>query len=97
VFSERYHARQLRSPTEVRRAMIYVLRNGQKHLTRVGHRLPAGWQDPYSSAGWFNGWSVAAPLLHGPAPVAQPATWLLSIGYQRAGGPLRPEEVPAPE
>ena len=95
VFADRYHARELRTPTEVRRAIVYVLRNGQKHLPRVGHRMPSGWQDPYSSAAWFDGWSVATAPMHGPAPVAAPSSWLLSVGYRRVGGPLRPDELPA--
>ena len=95
VFADRYHAHVLRTPSEVRRAMIYVLRNGQKHLPRVGHRLPAAWQDPYSSAAWFDGWSVATAPMHGPPPVAAPTSWLLSVGYQRVGGPLRVDELPA--
>jgi REP element-mobilizing transposase RayT len=32
VFSERYHARALRTPLEVRRALLYVLKNYQHHL-----------------------------------------------------------------
>jgi REP-associated tyrosine transposase len=94
VFADRYHARSLGTPTEVRRALIYVLRNGQKHLPKVGHRLPAGWLDPYSSAAWFDGWSTPAPPLYRPGPVAPPTSWLLTTGYLRAGGPLRLDEVP---
>jgi len=32
VFSDRYHARMLRTPTEVRRAVEYVLRNHEHHF-----------------------------------------------------------------
>ncbi len=95
VFADRYHARMLRTPTEVRRVLVYVLGNGRKHLPRVGHRLPAAWFDPFSSAAWFDGWAVAVPLPHGPGPVAAPGTWLLSTGYRRAGGLLHPDETPA--
>src|SRR5688572_1133871 len=61
VFADRYHARILRTPTEVRRVLVYVLANGKKHLPKVGHQLPASWVDPYSSAAWFDGWSVPTP------------------------------------
>jgi REP element-mobilizing transposase RayT len=94
VFADRYHARSLRTPTEVRRALVYVLGNGRKHLPQVGHRLPAGWLDPYSSAVWFDGWSIQMVMPLGPGPVARPKTWLLATGYRRAGGPLRPDESP---
>src|SRR6185503_20762307 len=62
VFADRYHARSLATPTEVRRALVYVLGNGRKHLTRVGHRLPSSWLDPFSSAAWFDGWTVAIDI-----------------------------------
>src|SRR5687767_6583348 len=94
VFADRYHARALRTPTEVRRVLVYVLANGRKHLPRVGHWLPVGWSDPFSSAAWFDGWGVATALPYGPGPVASPETWLLRTGYQRAGGLLGPDESP---
>jgi hypothetical protein len=43
VFLERYHARALTTPTEVRNALAYVLGNGKKHGV-------AGDLDPCSSA-----------------------------------------------
>jgi REP element-mobilizing transposase RayT len=43
VFDDRYHARVLRTPTEVRRAREYVLRNRQHHFGEPG-------LDRYSSA-----------------------------------------------
>jgi len=95
VFADRYHARALRTPTEVRRALVYVLGNGRKHLPRVGHTLRPEWRDPYSSAAWFDGWSVPTPLAYLPGPVAFPETWLLSIGYRRVGGLLRADEAPS--
>jgi REP element-mobilizing transposase RayT len=95
VFADRYHARSLETPTQVRRALVYVLGNGRKHLSRVGHHLPADWLDPFSSAAWFDGWSLTIEVQLGPGPVARPETWLLSRGYQRAGGRIRPDEAPA--
>jgi REP element-mobilizing transposase RayT len=72
-----------------------------------GHRT---WIDPHSSAAFFDGWhprcrrfipSRDAPAhpLHtwAPAaiPVAPPRTWLLRIGWVRAGGFIDISEVPA--
>jgi REP element-mobilizing transposase RayT len=94
VFSDRYHARTLRTPTEVRNVLVYVLNNARKHVVALGIQLGPTWQDPCSSADWFTGWSTAGPPRYGPAPVAVPATWFLSAGYLRAGGPIRPEEAP---
>jgi hypothetical protein len=85
----------VKSPTQVRAALVYVLTNGRKHLTAFGHRLSAGWVDPYSSAPWFEGWTVGGPLRYMPGPIAPPGTWLLAVGYQRAGGSIGPEEMPA--
>ena len=91
VHADRYHARPLRSPREVRHAIAYVLQNARKH----------GWQhagvDRCSSGSVFDGWkqapmskaSMAAthPLLarvHSP-PVARACTWLLAVGWRRHG------------
>jgi REP element-mobilizing transposase RayT len=94
VFSDRYHARTLRTPTEVRNVLVYVLNNARKHVVAMGIRLGPTWHDPYSSAEWFMGWTSAGPPRYGPAPVAAPATWFLQAGYLRAGGPIRPDETP---
>jgi REP element-mobilizing transposase RayT len=95
VFGDRYHSKVLETPTQVRAALVYVLTNTRKHLAAFGHKLPEGWVDPYSSAPWFDGWTVGGPLLLMPGPVAPPGTWLLAVGYRRAGGAIAPEEMPA--
>jgi len=73
VFDDRYHARVLRTPTEVRHAIHYVLENARKHAAERGETYAPGYVDPYSSAG-------ARDL---SLPVAQ--TWLLRAGWKRAG------------
>ncbi len=78
VFGDRYHAHALSTPREVRNALVYVLNNGRKH----GLRAPG--IDPCSSAAWFEGWRVHAPL-SGPRPVAAPRTWLAGVGWRRHG------------
>jgi len=88
VWASRYHARRLGTPREVRAALAYVLLNFCKHLG-----APPG-IDPRSSGPWFDGWAemTARP---DPTPLAEPQTWLLAIGWRRAGGPIRLDEAPA--
>jgi REP element-mobilizing transposase RayT len=73
VFDDRYHARVLRTPTEVRNAIHYVLGNARRHAAQRGETYSPGYVDPYSSAG--------APDL--ALPPAQ--TWLLRAAWKRAG------------
>jgi REP element-mobilizing transposase RayT len=51
VLGDRYHARVLRTPTEVRRAVHYVVENARKHAAQRGESYGPGYVDPYSSAG----------------------------------------------
>jgi hypothetical protein len=90
VWGDRYHARALRTPREVRHAIAYTLLNFRKHL-----RAPAG-IDPCSSGPWFSGWSQPAcpPTL--PSPTATPRTWLAASGWRRGGGPIHAHEGPEP-
>ena len=73
VFDDRFHARVLRTPTEVRNAIHYVLDNARKHAAQRGATYSAGYVDRYSSAG----------ALDVELPAAQ--TWLLREGWKRAG------------
>ena len=50
VFADRFHERELRSPRQVRNALVYVLQNSRKH----GISLPG--PDPLSSGPDFDGW-----------------------------------------
>jgi hypothetical protein len=95
VFTDRYHARPLRTPQEVRNGIVYVLQNRQKHM--------AGSQelDRCSSAWWFTGWAVPPNARRPPGwdesqplPVRAPRTWLLETGW-RLRGLVRPDERPA--
>src|SRR5207237_6235438 len=56
-FDDRYHARALRTPREVRSALRYVLNNQRHHAAACGRQLRARWIDPYSSGPWFDGWA----------------------------------------
>ena len=98
VWASRYHSRALRTPTEARRGLVYVLLNFRKHL-----RAPPV-VDPRSSGPWFRGWrhgrvdgNVDAPTSEprDPSPVAPPRTWLAAAGWRRAGGAIALDEPPA--
>jgi hypothetical protein len=95
VFADRYFARILRSPREVRSALGYVLNNARKHSAERGERLAWRWVDPHSSGQGFDGWRElsARPPLGGSVTVGA-RTWLLSVGWRRHGL-LSVNEVPA--
>jgi REP element-mobilizing transposase RayT len=106
VFAERFHAKPLGSPTQVRNALIYVLRNSDKHDLQAGGRITSE-LDPRSSAATFDGWRTRAPCWRiddddgdddadgdGETAVAPPRTWLLSVGWQKVGGLLHSSEIP---
>ncbi len=80
VWRERYHARELRTPREVRNAIVYVLMNAKKH----GHRIGSG-IDACSSAPWFDGFARVHELPGEPSPVAVARTWLAGTGWRRRG------------
>ncbi len=93
VFADRYHARPLRSPRQVRNCIAYVLNNWRHHdEDRVPLKRP--WKvDPYSSSLSFDGWKqreaagvyYKAPAGYPPPFVWIPKTWLLSEGWRRYG------------
>ena len=94
VFSDRYHARALRTPREVRNALAYVLLQTRRH----GAQLHVGIStelDPGTSAGCFEGWTRQPASRAGPwqATVAGAKTWLLRAGWMRHGR-IDPREIP---
>lgn len=101
VVRERYHLRVLRSPTQVRDALRYVLLNARRHWAKriAGRALPPPTQiDPASSGRWFRWWqrgsvgAQAAARASDPPAVSSPRTWLLAYG--RRLGLLDPADVP---
>ena len=74
VLADRYHLRVLRTPREVRNALVYVLQNFRKHIRR------AGGLDPCSSARWFNGWRTAPGGALDASPLPRARTWLAQVG-----------------
>ena len=79
VFFDRYHARALASPRQVRNALVYVLHNARRHGLSV-----AG-VDSYSSGPWFDGWKqhVSAAMRSFPGALAR--SWLLRQGWRKRG------------
>jgi REP element-mobilizing transposase RayT len=100
VLDGRYHHRLLRTPREVRRALVYVLSNARRHLQKAGRKASAAAPllDPASSARWFDGWrrDVAGRVseISPSCEVARPRSWLLRIGWRRHGL-VDPAEIPA--
>ena len=95
LFADRWHGHELKSPREVRHALVYVIANFRKHIAQATARL-----DVFSSAPYFQGFEEycgVAPCqlerclvprtLRPPtrSPVAEPRTWLLAIGWKRQG------------
>lgn len=64
VFADRFHAHVLRSPSEVAKAIAYVLNNFAKHLREQGLPIPPG----------------ADPLAAGPDLDTAESRWALRIG-----------------
>jgi hypothetical protein len=97
LFGERYHAGILRSPTEVRGALAYVLNNARHHPP-ADVTFARDFIDDMSSAPWFDGWKwpprVRGRPDDGECPVVAPSTWLLRTGW-RLRGLIAPDEVPS--
>jgi len=94
LWHDRYHHVALETPSQVRAALGYVLRNWRKHGEDRGAR---GDFDPFSSAATFRANVDAAhpprPAATGDPPAAHacvvaPRTWLLREGWRR-GRPAR--------
>jgi hypothetical protein len=103
LFRDRHHRHELKTPSEVRSALVYILFNDRKH-----HALRAGGAplslDPCSSAWWFQDWSPTDRppdwnVGDGPEiPISKPHTWLASWGWHRGDQQklLRFSECPLP-
>jgi len=98
IFPGRYHARALKTPLQVRRALLYVLNNFRRHQAQVGKRLPPAFIDPFSSAAVFDGWRTRPRPERDPCPrypvgVDPPTRYLLTHAWRRHGT-LRTDEMP---
>ncbi|HEY3357420.1 MAG TPA: transposase [Polyangia bacterium] len=84
VWGDRYHTRALKTPREVRNALVYVLQNWRKSVPG------AQCLDPCASGYWFDGWKGPRPAWAFPPagerpPVRAPRTWLLTTAWRRHG------------
>jgi hypothetical protein len=75
AFADHYHARLLRTPTELARAIACVLGNAAHHFGRRG-------ADPFASSG------IALEIR--VRSLEAPQTWLVRIGWRRAKAPPEP-------
>jgi REP element-mobilizing transposase RayT len=93
VFSDRYHAEIITSPTQARHAMSYIMNNWRKHREDLAAPMSAWTIDWFSSAAMFPGWEEygdepflwRGPPTYDPLIVYQPKTWLLREGWKKVG------------
>ena len=94
VFADRYHARPLRTPTEVKNALLYVLDNARRHDSQGTFRAATRAHgqgrtftfrfDDCSSSRFFDWWREKYPPNEAPHyPVVPPGTWMLRTGWRR--------------
>ncbi len=90
VFADRYHARAIARPTQMRNAIQYVLTNWLHH--RPDHHEIMEEVDPYSSGANFLGWKElrgSRQFVRDDAfervSLATPLLWLTRDGWRRGG------------
>lgn len=96
VFADRYHARILHSPRDVRAVINYVLNNWRHHGEDCTIDTADWHVDYFSSGPTFDGWAEHKPPLpsrYEPLPTSPPATWLLRTGWTKHG-PISLYSVP---
>jgi REP element-mobilizing transposase RayT len=102
VFADRYHARALKTPREVRNAIAYVVNNWRRHDEHLAP-VARNWKvDPFSSGIGFDGWKELGgeqfrlrPTTYEELVVWAPRCWLLTTGWRRHGL-VSFEETPGP-
>ena len=92
VWSGRYHRTDLKTPRQVRNALVYVLNNGRKHGVVSATKLVI---DAGSSAPWFGGWTMPRVIREGPRPTERARTVLLDRLWLKHGK-ICPTEMPSP-
>jgi putative transposase len=102
VFPDRYHQEIIKTPTQARRALAYVLNNWRKHREDRVKAARAWNVDAFSTGVLFTGWREreGAQFMwrwretYKPLVVYLPQTWLLQVGWQKAGGAIPFRYVP---
>jgi REP element-mobilizing transposase RayT len=93
VFPDRYHAKLITTPRYARRALNYVLNDWRHHDEDTAGWAKAWPVDPFSSAGMFPDFVEfqdqpclwRRPPTYDPLLVRRPRSWLLRVGWKRAG------------
>ena len=100
VFTDRYHVVVLRSPRQVRNALVYVINNWRRHGEHRRDHARTWQVDRYASAASFDGWKEREGRPFEPPGWYQPLVtrpakgWLLAIGW-RLHGLIGLTEMPA--
>jgi len=89
-WGDRYHRHDLRTPREVRNALVYVLMNAKKH---GGAARDARFLDPMSSANENDVWADVVLDATAERACGPPRFWLLAAGWKKKGL-LRSDEAP---
>jgi hypothetical protein len=92
VFPDRYHAEIIRSPTQARHTLSYVMNNWRKHQEDRVESMRRWKIDWFSTAVMFPGWAEygdelflwRGPDTYDPLIAYQPRTWLLRAGWKRS-------------
>ena len=97
LFFDRYYVTVIKTPSQMRNTLCYVLQNARRHRERIDRRF--GGVDPFSSGWWFDGWRDNAWRAGQSPPemrtVAEAETWLLRVGWKKARfGLIAIDEVP---
>jgi len=82
LWADRWYGRALKTPREVRNALVYVLANFRKH-SRCPQRAGI---DPFSSGEWFEGWRGWAPSSGRAPPWAELVRWAEWMRAVAGGG-----------
>jgi REP element-mobilizing transposase RayT len=97
VFVDRYHARILMTPRDVRHVLNYVLNNWRHHGEDKGFESGNWDVDWFSSGPRFVGWKESLEPMypkHQHLGTCTAETWLLRVGWMRAGPPISVYAVP---
>jgi putative transposase len=90
IWGDRYHRVDLKTPTQARHALAYVLQNGHHHGV-----VRAGEKDPLSSAPWSSRYVTRAELPPETAPTSPARTFMLNVLWERRWpGAISPSEIP---
>jgi putative transposase len=94
VFTDRYHQEVIKTPTQARNTLAYVLNNWRKHR-EDRHIDTERWKvDAFSTGVQFTGWREREDAVfmwkpretYKPLVVYLPTSWLLRVGWRERGG-----------